>query len=398
MDVNCKGNFPIFQHCDVAYFDNAASTHKPSCVIERMHTFYAHEYAPVHRGIYDLAERATSMYEGVRAQVARFIGAAHADEIVFTRGTTESINLIVCGWGEYEITAEDEIVVSMLEHHAMIVPWQQLALRKGARMVYMPVLPTGELDMVAACACITEKTKVVGITAGSNVVGVATDLAPIITRAKAVGAKILVDGAQMIPRQRYDMQQLGCDWFVFSGHKMLGPTGVGVLYIKKDLHSAMHPVMFGGSMVRSVTSEESTWRSVPSLLEPGTPPIAQVIGLGAALEYLDAVDFTALQKHEAALCAQFLDGMQSLSNISVVGPIDVLREHGHLVSFCVRGMHPYDVAEYLNRCKVAVRAGHHCAQPLHTALSLPSTVRASFYLYSTYEDVERLLRSLRQLL
>lgn len=397
--TNYKRMFPIFQEPGLVYLDSAATTHKPSVVIDRISRFYASENAPVHRGIYALAEHATVCYESVREKTAAFLNAHNTAEIIFTRGTTEGVNAVVAAWGEHAIGEGDEIVLSTLEHHAMLVPWQQLAKRKGAVLTFMPITPTGELDYEAALACITSKTKFVGISAGSNVVGIALNLAPIIERAHAVGARVLVDAAQIAPRIRIDVQKLACDFLVFSGHKMAGPTGVGVLYIKQDLHSSLHPFLYGGSMISSVSLAESTWKKMPELLEAGTPPIAQVIGLGAALDFLTCeVDFNWLAQHEAALCAHFLNGIADTPTIVPIGPINRLKQEGHLVSFFAKGMHAYDVATYLDSCGIAVRAGHHCAQPLHTALGIPSTVRASFYLYNTLDDVDQLVSALKNML
>lgn len=389
-----KKDFPFFANSKVIYCDSAATSQKPASVIEAMSHFYAYENAPVHRGIYALAEEATKHFEGVREQLCRFIGAAEPSEIVFTRGTTESLNLIVHAWGAGNLKPGDEVVISELEHHALLVPWQQFAKTHGTVLKFIPVLPDGELDYASLAKVITNKTKLVGVTAGSNVIGVATKLEPIIAQAKKVGARIIIDAAQMLPRERCDVQKLGCDFLAFSGHKMVGPTGIGGIYIKKELHTQLQPFMLGGSMIFSVDWQESRWREMPQLLEAGTPPIAEVIGLGAALSYLEKVDFKELAAHEAALCKRLVEGIENIEGVRILGPRERLVKEGHLVSFVVEGVHPYDVASFLDKYQVAVRAGHHCAQPLHTKLGVVGSVRASFYLYNTMDDVEAIIKAL----
>lgn len=394
---NYKKDFPFFTHNKTIYCDSAATSHKPLSVIEAMSHFMSYENAPVHRGIYALAEDATKRFEGVREQLCRFIGAAEPSEIVFTRGSTESLNLIVTAWGAGHLKPGDEIVVSELEHHALMVPWQQFAKTHGVVLKFIPVLPTGEIDYASLPKNITNKTRLVGITAGSNVIGIATKLEPIIAQAKKVGAKVIVDAAQMIPRERFDVQKLGCDFFAFSGHKMVGPTGIGAVYIKKELHAELQPYMVGGSMVFSVDWQESRWREMPQLLEAGTPPIVEVIGLGAAISYLEQVDFAELALHEAALTRRLLEGIVPINGVRILGPVEKLMAEGHLVSFVVDGVHPYDVASFLDKYKIAVRAGHHCAQPLHTKLGVAGSVRASFYLYNTIEDVDAIIGALTEM-
>jgi cysteine desulfurase / selenocysteine lyase len=389
-----KKDFPFFANSKVIYCDSGATSQKPTSVIDAMSHFCAYENAPVHRGIYALAEEATKRFEGVREQLCRFIGAAEPAEIVFTRGTTESLNLIVQAWGACNLKPGDEIVLTELEHHALLVPWQQFAKTHGVTLKFIPILPDGELDYASVSKIITSKTKLVGVTAGSNVIGVATKLEPIIAQAKKVGARIIIDAAQMLPRERYDVQKMGCDFLAFSGHKMLGPTGIGGIYIKKELHEQLQPYMVGGSMVFSVDWQESRWREMPQLLEAGTPPIVEVIGLGAAISYLENVDFKELAAHEAALCRRMIEGIEKIDGVRILGPRDRMVKEGHLVSFVVDGVHPYDVASFLDKYRVAVRAGHHCAQPLHTKLGVAGSVRASFYLYNTMDDVEAIIAAL----
>ncbi|HBL99005.1 TPA: cysteine desulfurase [Candidatus Dependentiae bacterium] len=392
-----RADFPLLKGSDVAYLDNAATTQKPQQVIDALSRFYSKDNAPVHRGFYALAERATEQYESAREKVRKYLYATDASEIVFTRGTTESINTVVHAWGEKNLKAGDEIVLTEVEHHAQLVPWQQFAKAQGCVLKFIPITADGLIDYSAIPSVITTKTKIVCASAGSNVVGVSTNLEPILARAHEVGAATLVDAAQMAPRVRYNVQKLDCDFFVFSGHKMLGPTGIGVLYVKKARHHELQPFILGGSMVLSVDWDNSTWREMPTLLEAGTPPIAQVVGLGAAIDYLERVDFGWLERHEAALSAQLVNGISTLPGVRILGPLDKLREKGHLVSFVVKGMHAHDVAAYLDQFKVAVRAGHHCAQPLHNKLGVPGSVRASFYLYNTEYDVELIVNALQKL-
>lgn len=392
-----KKDFPFFSKSNVIYCDSGATSHKPSVVIDTMTNFMAYENAPVHRGIYALAEAATKRFEDVREQLCRFIGAAEPSEIVFTRGSTESLNLIVDAWGEGHLKKGDEIVVSELEHHALLVPWQQFAKAHGAILKFIPILPTGEIDYASLSSVITKKTKLVGVTAGSNVIGIATKVEPIIAQAKKVGARTIIDAAQMLPRERFDVQKLGCDFLAFSGHKMLGPTGIGGLYIKKELHPELQPYMVGGSMVFSVDWQDSRWREMPQLLEAGTPSIAEVIGLGAAITYLENVDFKELALHEAALSKRLIEGIVPINGVRILGPVEKLMKEGHLVSFVVDGVHPYDVASFLDKYQIAVRAGHHCAQPLHTKLGVSGSVRASFYLYNTMDDVEAIIAALKEM-
>ncbi|MCL5436285.1 MAG: SufS family cysteine desulfurase [Candidatus Dependentiae bacterium] len=392
-----KKDFPFFSHNKVAYCDSAATSQKPASVIEAVSHFTEYENAPVHRGIYALSEAATTRFEAVREQLCRFIGAAEPSEIVFTRGATESLNLIVHAWGAGNVKAGDEIVLTELEHHAMLVPWQQFAKRHGAVLKFIPIDAEGKLDYSQLSKLITKKTKVVGVTAGSNVIGVATDLAPIIAQAKAVGAKIIVDAAQMLPRARLDVQKLGCDFLAFSGHKLLGPTGIGAVYIKKELHEQLQPFLTGGSMVFSVDWFDSKWREMPQLLEAGTMPIIEVIGLGAALSYLEQLDFAELARQEAELCRRMIDGIEHVKGLRILGPRDELRREGHLISFVIDGIHPYDIASFLDKFHVAVRAGHHCAQPLHNRLGVAASVRASFYLYNTTADVDAIVEALNKI-
>lgn len=399
---NFQKDFPILKSSvngnALAYLDSASTSQKPQEVIDAISHFYATGYANVHRGVYTLAEEATRQYEQVRMQVAAWIGAQDPREIVFTHGATEAINMVAASWALAHIKAGDEILLSELEHHANLLPWQYVAGKTGAQLKFIPVRPDGTLAMDQLDQLITSKTKLVSIIHVSNAVGTHVDVATIIAKAHAIGARVLVDAAQSIPHQRIDVRALGCDFLVFGAHKMLGPTGVGVLYIKKDLHDQMRAYQLGGGIVYESTYESATFLPVPQLLEAGTPPIAQVIGLGAAITYLEKnVDFDALRVHEAKLCAQLIDGLERMPRIRILGNTDELKKRGHLVSFVMQNMHAHDVAAYLDGFGIAVRAGHHCAQPFARKMGYDASVRVSFYLYNTVQEVDRLIDALKKL-
>lgn len=394
-----RKDFPLLNnHPKLAYCDSAATTQKPQAVIDSMVEFYSTANAPVHRGIYALAEKATGLYEGVREQVRSFINAADVSEIVFTHGSTESLNTMAGGWARHVLHKGDEVVVTEMEHHANLVPWQRLEKEMGIVLKFLPLTPEGDLDYSALHTVITHATRVVSVSGGSNVIGIAVDLERIAKRAHEVGAIFIVDAAQSSPRRPIDVQKIGCHALAFSGHKLLGPTGVGVLYVNKKLHDEFEPFILGGSMVLSVDWHESTWRPVPQRLEAGTPAIAQVVGLGAALTYLKQVDFAWLEEHEKKLCHKLVNALLPFKEIRILGPVEKLLSEGHLVSFSVKDMHAHDVAAFLDSHGIAVRAGHHCAQPLHNKLGVPNSVRASFYLYNTEEDVDRLIKALREMM
>jgi len=394
-----RSDFPIFStHSRLVYLDSGATAQKPQSVIDAEITYYKELCSPVHRGIYDLAERATERFEQVRTQVMEFINAESVDEIVFVRGTTEAINTVSYAFGLSQIQAGDEIVVTMLEHHANCVPWIECARKNGATLNWIPIDDQGGLILEDLEKIITNKTKLVALTIASNVIGSTIPFECIIARAKEVGAYVLLDGAQYIAHQKVDVRALGCDFFVFSGHKMLGPTGVGVLYANKRTHSLLQPFQTGGSMISSVTTSGATWREMPALLEAGTPAIAQVIGLGAAIEYYkNEVDYAGLAEHEHALCKQLVEGLLLLKKVHIVGDPNRIMQTGHLVSFSVDDMHPHDISAYLAEKNICIRAGRHCAQPLHDRLGLDATARASLCGYNTVEDIEALLAGLREL-
>lgn len=390
-----RKDFPILEKKinkhPLIYFDNAATSQKPQQVIDAITRFYQAQNSNSARGVYPLGEEATLLYENARNTVAAFINA-EPEEIIFTKGATASINGVARGWALEHLKKGDEILITQMEHHSNLLPWQQIAKKTGALLKYIPVLPEGILDLSSLDQLITHKTKLVACVHVSNVLGAQNDVHSIIKKAHAQGAKVLIDAAQSIAHQAIDVKKMHCDFLVFSGHKMLGPTGIGVLYIKKSLHNQMEPFEFGGGMVYEVDQTSATWLKAPAKFEAGTPPIAQAIGLAAAINYIKKnINFHSLQKHEAQLCAALINGLQKNPKIRIVGPLDQLKKEGHLVSFVIEGMHAHDVATYLGNYGICVRAGHHCAHPLANALGIGSTVRASFYAYNTLEEVEKFL-------
>ncbi len=395
-----RQDFPWIVHTgDTIFFDNAASTHKPKHVIDAVADFYRYEYAPIYRGIYKSAEQATMRYEEIRRQVADFINARDASEIVFVKGATEGINFIAATWAFEHICEGDEIVLTQMEHHANLLPWQWIAHQKKAVLRYISVTQKGTLDLSQLDTIITERTKIVSVVSTSNALGTHNDLTPIISRARNVGAKVLVDACQSVPHQQTDVEKLDCDFLVFSGHKMMAPTGIGVLYIKKELHDDIQPYQRGGGMVREVTYQRATWLEAPQKFEAGTPPIAQVMGLGAAIEYYhNNLPFDTVRQHEASLCAATIDGLSNISGIRILGPIEELKRHGHSVTFVHEKYHPHDVAAWLDAYGIYVRAGHFCVQPLFTMWDMPSgAVRISFFCYNTLKEVEFFLSAMKKL-
>lgn len=392
-----KKDFPLLHSSSLIYLDNASTTHKPEVVIEAMNSFYRTGYATVHRGAYRLSEQATERFERVRSLVARFINAL-PHEIIFTQGTTHGINFIATAWALATLKPGDEIVLTELEHHANLLPWQQVAFKTGALLRFIPVLPNGTLDLTDLSLIITERTKILSMVHVSNAVGTLNDIDTLIRCARKVGAKILLDAAQSVAHQRLDMQKLDVDFLVFSGHKILGPTGIGILYIRSSVQSDVPPYQFGGGMVFHATYQNARWLSAPDRYEAGTPPIAEVIGLGAALDYLMAHNnFEAQRIHEAQLCSAVIKQLENIPNIRILGPLEQLCKSGHIVSFTLEDHHPHDVGAYLDQHGIAVRSGHFCAQPLAQKLGvLQGAIRLSFYAYNSLEDVEYCMKIIKK--
>ncbi len=388
-----REDFPIL-HTTVrsgvplVYLDNAATTQHPRQVIQAMVGVYERQYANVHRGIHWLSDQSTDLYEEARAKVGRFINARAPEEIVFTRGTTESINLVARSWGDAFLSAGDEILLTEAEHHSNIVPWQQLAARRGVVVRYLPLQDDGMLDLDALPRLLTDRTKLVAVAAVTNVLGTMHPLRVLVKAAREVGARVLVDAAQSVPHAVTDVQALDVDFLAFSGHKMLGPSGVGVLYARREVLEQMPPFLGGGSMIRRVRLEGFEPADIPARFEAGTPPIVPAIGLGVAIDYLLRVGLDAVFRHERLLVERAHTVLGGISGVRLLGPTP---EHkGGIVSFVVERMHAHDVAHLLDRRGIAVRAGHHCAMPLHKRLGITASTRASFYLYNTLEEVDQL--------
>ena len=402
MDVKkIREQFPIFQeHPSLIYLDSAATTHKPESVINTISNFYRSNNATVHRALYPLGEAATTAFEGVRDTVATFINAANREEIVFTKGATEAINCFAQSWALANLKANDEILLTQAEHHANLFPWQDVAKRTGAKLVFIPV-DTQTYGLISPTAYLTPRTKLVAITAESNVIGPLWDskkheLKTFIAKAHGYNAIVLLDAAQSIAHTPLDVQDLKADAVAFSGHKIFGPTGVGVLYITKDVQKNMHPYQFGGSMIYEANFTDATWTTGAQKFEAGTPPIASVIGLGAAIDFMRKyVDFKKLAEHENALCRQFIDGLITIPGVSIIAsPLSYT--HGtHVVSFVVEGFHPHDLAFELGHKNISLRAGHHCAQPLVTLLGHHAVLRIGVAVYNTPEDIAQCLETLK---
>lgn len=393
-----RKDFPILDQeingYPLVYLDSAATSQKPRQVIEAMNDYYMFDNANVHRGVHTLGNRATDHYEGAREKVRKFINAKSVEEVIFMRGTTTAINTVAQGYGRQNIGKGDEIVITPMEHHSNIIPWQQLAKEKGAVLKYVDLEEDGTLSLDKVRETITDRTKIVSIMYVSNVLGTMNPIKEITAIAHEHGAVMVVDGAQAAPHLKIDVQDLDCDFFAFSGHKMCGPTGIGVLYGKKDLLNAMEPVEFGGEMIDFVGLYESTWKELPWKFEGGTPIIAGAIGLGAAIDYLEQIGMEAIEQHEHELAGYAMEKMSSIEGLTIYGPKDPEKRAG-LVTFNLGTVHPHDVATVLDMNGIAVRAGHHCAQPLMKWLDVSATARASFYVYNTVEDVDRLVEGLR---
>ena len=397
LDVTAiRRDFPILTRQvhgrPLVYLDSAASSQKPLAVLDAERHYYQTSHANIHRGVYVLSEEATAAYEQAHAQVARFINADGMEEMVFTKNTTEALNLVAYAWGLHTLRPGDEVVLTQLEHHSNIVPWQQIARRTGATVQYIQLDTQGHLDMEHAATLIGPRTKMVSVAHVSNVLGTVNPVRELGRMAHAYGALMCVDGAQSIPHLPVDVRTLDCDFFAFSGHKMLGPTGIGGLYGKRHLLEQMEPFLCGGDMIREVTLEGATWNDLPWKFEAGTPPIAQGIGLAAAVAYLQSVGMEAIQAHAHTLVRYAMEQLQHTPDITMYGPN--ADERGGVVAFNLRGVHPHDVASILDHHGVAIRGGHHCAMPLMRVLGVNGTCRASFYLYNTCEEIDMLLEAL----
>ncbi|HEU4649349.1 MAG TPA: cysteine desulfurase [Gemmatimonadales bacterium] len=392
-----RADFPILgtrvHGKPLVYLDNAATTQKPRAVIDAITNYYSAENANIHRGVHWLSERATAAYDAVREQVARFLNARSAHEIVFVRGTTEAINLVAQSFGRAFLRAGDEVLITGMEHHANIVPWQLLREQTGIVLRVAPITDTGELDLEGFERLLTERTKLVSVVHISNALGTINPVRRIVELAHARGVPVLVDGAQAALHQAVDVQALDCDFFAFSGHKVLGPTGIGVLYAKERLLERMPPYQGGGDMIASVSFEQSTWAPIPAKFEAGTPHIAGVIGLGAALGYVTSVGLDAIAAHEHDLLAYATERVGALPGVRLVG---TARDKASILSFALGDVHPHDIGQVLDHEGVAIRAGHHCAQPVMQRFGVPATARASFALYNTRDEVDVLVQALHR--
>ena len=375
------------------YLDNAATSQKPQSVLDALDSYYEHDNANVHRGIHELSRRATVAFEVARSKVASWIGAPETAELVWTRGTTEGINLVATAWGLDNVSEGDEILISVLEHHSNIIPWQLLARRTGARLRYIELDEQGRLKLGDLPSLLSKRTKVVAISHVSNALGTVNPVKEIATAAHDVGALVVVDGAQGAVHAKVDVQDLGVDCYAFSGHKMCGPTGCGALWARRDLLDRMSPYQGGGEMIRFVGRNESTWADLPHKFEAGTPNIAGAIGMGAAVDFLSDIGMDAIQAHERELMAYALEKVGAVEGIRVYGP-ESLDEHSAVVSFTLGDAHPHDISTILDAEGIAIRAGHHCAQLVMQHFGVAATARASFYLYNTKEDVDRLIDGL----
>ncbi len=395
-----RTDFPILDRKvhgkPLVYLDNAATTQKPRSVINALVHYYEYYNANIHRGLHTLAEEATAAYEASRVKAGQFINAANPEqEIVFTRNTTESINLVANAWGRKFLQPGDEIVFSAMEHHSNLVPWQLIAIATGAKLRYIDIDTTGHLVWDDVLAKIGERTKIVAISQMSNVLGTINPIKQIAEVAHRAGAVVLVDGAQSVPHMPVDVQDLDCDFLAFSSHKMLGPTGVGVLYGKRDLLEAMDPFLGGGEMIRRVTYEESTYADLPHKFEAGTPNIADVIAFGAAIDYLEGLGMDAVRAHEIELTQYAIDTLSNVEGVTLYGPRDA-SERGGAVTFNYGDLHPHDLSQVLDSEGIAIRAGHHCAQPLMRELGVVATARASLYIYNRKSEIDALIDALGQ--
>lgn len=395
MNKSIREQFPILDQeingHPLVYLDNAATSQKPLAVIEAMERYYKYDNANVHRGVHTLGSRATDAYEGAREKVAGFLNAASAEEIIFTRGTTTALNIVASSYARAVCREGDEIVITPMEHHSNLIPWQQVAKATGATLKYIPLQADGSISLEDVEKTITSRTKVVSVVHVSNVLGVTNPVKEIAAIAHKHGAVMVVDGAQSAPHMKIDVQELDCDFFAFSGHKMCGPTGIGALYGKRSLLEKMEPIEFGGEMIDHVDLYDSTWKDIPWRFEGGTPIISNAVGLGAAIDFLQEVGLDQILEHEKKLSAYAVERMSEIEGLVTYGPHD---NRAGLVTFNLQDVHPHDVATVLDSYGIAIRAGHHCCQPLMRWLEVSSTARASFYLYNTQDEIDRLVEGL----
>ena len=389
-----KTDFPIFYNSDLVYLDSAATSQKPKIVLDAVNSIYTRSNANVHRALYSLGSKSTEKYERSRQKVANFINANSSKEIIFTSGATESLNLLAHSLG-MNFSSGDEILISEMEHHSNIIPWQQLAKRTGAKIQFIPITPNGELDLTQAKKLFNSNTKIVSITHISNVLGTINPIKEISSIAHQCGAILIVDGAQGAAHKKVDVKDLECDFYVFSGHKMLGPTGIGVLWGKLNLLDEMEPFMGGGEMIDKVTMTSATWNEVPYKFEAGTPNFVQAIGLGAAIDYLESIGMDYITYSEEQLTSYALDKLQKFDNIEIYG--NASKRIG-VISFNIKNIHPHDLAQFLNEFNIALRVGHHCAQPLLSRLNETSTARLSTYIYNDEQDIDKLCSALQEII
>ena len=390
---NIKSDFPIFDNTDLIYLDNASTTQKPKTVLDTIYSMYAESNANVHRALYDLGSKATEEYESSRSKVANFINASSDKEIIFTSGTTESINLLSRTIGN-ELGPGDEILISEMEHHANIVPWQMACERTGAKLNFIPINNKGELDLSEPDKFFTSSTKIVSITHVSNVLGTVNPINYIAKMAKNVDAIFIVDGAQGIPHKSVNVKDLCCDFYAFSGHKMLGPTGIGVLWGEMDILENMEPFMGGGEMIKTVTMKSSTWNDLPYKFESGTPNFVQAVGLGAAIDYMEKIGMDIISNHQKKLTDYAMKALPEIEGVKIYGSPG---SRNGVISFNINGIHPHDLAQFLNEDNIAIRVGHHCAQPLLSSLHTNSVARLSLYIYNNKSDINTFCDSIRKI-
>ena len=396
-----RDDFPILSRKvhgkPLVYLDNAATSQKPRAVIQALTEYYETYNSNVHRGVHTLSMEATDRYEEAREKVARFINAETPESIIWTRNATESINLVAHSWAESNISEGDEIVVTRLEHHSNLVPWQRIAARNGAVLRFLELTEDGAVDMAGAASVINAKTKLLAVTQVSNSLGTVVPVKKLAGMARSVGAAVLVDGAQSVPHQPVDVEDIGCDFLALSGHKMMGPTGIGALYARREILEQMEPFLHGGEMVLEVSYEDASWNELPMRFEAGTPNIADAIALGAAVDYLTGLGMENVREHEKQLTAYALDAFRELEEIDLFGPMDVDRRGG-ILSFHSSDVHPHDLGTFLDQEGVAIRTGHHCTMPLMGALGVPATARASLYVYNTEQEVDALVDAVKRAL